>query len=611
MRRTLKRRFVIGVLAMAFAGVAAPAAFAHNSGLGGSATCNTATGMYDITWTVGPTDYFSYTPKISASNRNAIPVDTALTSQYKSFTESVAGNTTSVNASITVKWTRDNYTRSYSKTITLPGTCTAPKKDPSVATIIHNSAHSEVLTVVKGTTVHDSAVVSGSYGTPSGNVTFQWFTNGSCSGNPLLTSGTFSLSNGSVDGTSFTQTPSAAGSYAFRAVYGGDATYNGTTGPCEPLTVTNMPDPVVTTTIHNSSHADMGTSAQQGTTVHDSAVVSGTNGTPTGTVTFRWFTNSQCSGDAVAFSNAFQLSGGTVDGTSFTQTPGVGSFAFQAVYSGDSVYNGITGPCEPLTVTSTPPPPPPPNPPTPPTPPTPPKLTPPTVVDVTVAKTATARVQLPAGSGSRPIVYGIVVTNNGPSAAADVKVADSAPVGVTFVSATTSGGTCTTTAQALDCTIPSLASGSSVSITLNATVASTGTKVNDVFVTTTTTETNPNNNTAQARTLVTKPGTPPTAKPNPSICSTIIVSPKMLKASGKTQRILVKVRKGKNASSRVRVRATGPGIDKTVRTGKNGSVVVRFKAAKPGIVRVALVGTKACNSQRLGVVGTFEPPVTG
>ena len=36
-----------------------------------------------------------------------------------------------------------------------------------------------------------------------------------------------------------------------------------------------------------------------------------------------------------------------------------------------------------------------------------------------------------------------------------------------------------------------------------------------------------------------------------------------------------------------------------------------FKPTKPGIVRVEILGTKACNTQRIGVVGTFEPPVTG
>ena len=36
-----------------------------------------------------------------------------------------------------------------------------------------------------------------------------------------------------------------------------------------------------------------------------------------------------------------------------------------------------------------------------------------------------------------------------------------------------------------------------------------------------------------------------------------------------------------------------------------------LKPSKPGIIRVAIQGAKACNTQRIGVVGVYEPPVTG
>ena len=136
--------------------------------------------------------------------------------------------------------------------------------------------------------------------------------------------------------------------------------------------------------------------------------------------------------------------------------------------------------------------------------------------DVTVTKTATPAVQLPQGGGTAPITYNIAAKNNGPDAAANVKVSDAAPAGVTFVSATTGKGTCTTTAQAVDCTISSLAVGESVPITINATVNATGTKTNVVIISNTTPpDTNPNNNTASASTVVTAPVTPPVPKPKP------------------------------------------------------------------------------------------------
>ena len=247
-----------------------------------------------------------------------------------------------------------------------------------------------------------------------------------------------------------------------------------------------------------------------------------------------------------------------------------------------------------------------------------PPVTPPSPkADITVTKAATPAVQLPIGGGSMPITYSIVVSNAGPDAAQNVKVADAAPASVTFVSATTSAGTCTTTALALDCTISSIPAGGSVSITINATVSSTGTKVNVVTTTTTTPETNPNNNTAQAQTVVTATAVPPTPKPTPkpkpapAICSTVTVTQKVLTANGKPQTISVKVTQGKKGVSHATVKITGPGISKTMKTDKNGRLSVSVKAKTPGIIRVEIVGKNACNTQRVGVVGAYEPPVTG
>jgi len=60
-----------------------------------------------------------------------------------------------------------------------------------------------------------------------------------------------------------------------------------------------------------------------------------------------------------------------------------------------------------------------------------------------------------------------------------------------------------------------------------------------------------------------------------------------------------------------RIKISGPGISKTVRTDVTGLALVSVKPSKPGIIKVAVVGGKACNTQKLGVIGAFEPPVTG
>ena len=219
----------------------------------------------------------------------------------------------------------------------------------STVTVIHDAAHATVTSVAAGTTVHDQATVTGQVGlpVPTGTVTFSWFTNGTCTAPAAATSDPFPLdAAGVADGTTFTQTPTVSGSFAFQATYSGDGTYAGSTGACEPFEVTTIASTTVTV-IHDAAHATV-TSVPAGTTVHDQATVTGRSvcPTPTGTVTFSWFTNGTCTAPAAATSDRVRrwTLAGVADGTTFPQTPGVrGAYAFQATYSGDGTYVGSTG----------------------------------------------------------------------------------------------------------------------------------------------------------------------------------------------------------------------------------------------------------------------------
>ena len=123
-RKLFGLRVAVGLLVVvAAAAVLAPAAFAHTSDMSVTAVCNTATGQWDLTWKVGPTTNLSDTPKITASNRTAIPVNTFLTTQNTAFTESVAGSTSSVSAAITITWIDDNTVQHESASKTLTGGC--------------------------------------------------------------------------------------------------------------------------------------------------------------------------------------------------------------------------------------------------------------------------------------------------------------------------------------------------------------------------------------------------------------------------------------------------------------------------------------------------------
>jgi hypothetical protein len=210
--------------------------------------------------------------------------------------------------------------------------------NPTVTTDIHNEAHGIVLSVVNGATVHDSATVAGSGPTPTGDVTFDFFTNGTCTSKPSQTSGAFALVGGTVDATSFAQGPLSTGSYSFMAHYSGDVNYNPGDGPCEPLAVTQNQPTVAT--ILSAENVPVGTA------VHDSAILTGETSDASGTVTYTVYTDNACSLGAQTAGTKVVTNGIVPDSDPITfNTPG--TFYWQATYSGDINNAGpVSSPCQ-------------------------------------------------------------------------------------------------------------------------------------------------------------------------------------------------------------------------------------------------------------------------
>ena len=91
-------------------------------------------------------------------------------------------------------------------------------------------------TEVAGASAYDTATVtSGGSFTPTGTVTYSFFTNGTCSGAPSSTQAV-TLTSGAVPNSS-TVGPLATASYSFQAVYGGDGNHQASASACEPFTV--------------------------------------------------------------------------------------------------------------------------------------------------------------------------------------------------------------------------------------------------------------------------------------------------------------------------------------------------------------------------------------
>jgi hypothetical protein len=200
----------------------------------------------------------------------------------------------------------------------------------------------------------------------------------------------------------------------------------------------------------------------------------------------------------------------------------------------------------------------------------------------------------------------MVVTNNGPDTATGVTISDPMPAGNTFVSATTSQGSCTGGAI-LACSLGTMNAGATVTITLVTTPSAAGTITNTVTVVGNEHETNTANNTATASVQVNQLTPPP-----PVFCVAVSkVTPKQLFV-GRSTHLTIRLTKHGKAVSGVHVRIKGPKIDiRTAASNSKGVIKRTVKMKKAGILIFSPIASKRCNTKRVGVTGVFTPPVTG
>jgi hypothetical protein len=183
-----------------------------------------------------------------------------------------------------------------------------------------------------GGSVHDVVTVAGG-ASPTGTVTFRLFANNTC------TTQVFTSTNNLVGGTATSGSfpPAAPGTYYWTAVYNGDANNNPATAAC------GAPNQSVTITKASPTlSAQASAGGLLGAPVRDVATLSG-GSTPTGTVTFRLFSDNTCSTQVFTSTNA--LSGLTAASNWFT--PAVaGTYWWTALYNGDANNNTATSPCQ-------------------------------------------------------------------------------------------------------------------------------------------------------------------------------------------------------------------------------------------------------------------------
>lgn len=242
----------------------------------------------------------------------------------------------------------------------------------STVTTIHLDGASEPHTVVTigssiplGSSVHDLATVTGF--NPTGTVTFTFFRGGDCTTGTSEAAGSATLaavnSTTAVAHPSQSKTTLTAGSYAFRASYGGDGGNIGSTSACEPFSVSKGTLGLTTAihltgTTHSNTNYDRNATSNGSASVpinsvvHDVAFVSGAVSgiAPTGAITFTIWSNGTCSGTGTALGTQGADEGGSGTRSVDTSALAPGNYSFQAAIAADSNYNSATSPCEALLV---------------------------------------------------------------------------------------------------------------------------------------------------------------------------------------------------------------------------------------------------------------------
>jgi hypothetical protein len=212
-----------------------------------------------------------------------------------------------------------------------------------------------------GSIVHDfvSVLTTGGSDIPANSsVDFSFYTGGDCTTGTLSTPvqnvgfGGAPLSP-PVSANSAPRGPLPAGSYAFHADFnsGLSTSVADGTGDCEPFVVEKAATST-TTEVQNSANDPITVLDLFYGAVHDSATTTSSNSsfTITGTVTYSFWTNFDCSSAATSTETV------AVNSDSSPQdvgTLGAGLFSYQATYNGDDNFLASTSACEPFTVMPT------------------------------------------------------------------------------------------------------------------------------------------------------------------------------------------------------------------------------------------------------------------
>jgi uncharacterized repeat protein (TIGR01451 family) len=440
---------------------------------------------------------------------------------------------------------------------------------PNIATQTSVSS----MTIGDTQTVGDTATLSGG-DNPTGNVDFQLYSDANCQNAVAGVGASAPLNQNGVAtfaGADFS--PDHAGTYFWGVSYAGDSHNNPVPLVCggsNEEIVVGPRSPAIATLLSASA-------VNHGGTVHDSATLSGATADAGGTVTYSVYSDSSCT-TKVADGGTVNVTNGSVPNSNGVTFNTPSTYYWQASYSGDTNNKAAVSPCTSEKLVVAP------------------------LIDLAVTKVGSPN---PITLGNGNITWTMVVTNNGPDAATGVTTSDPLPATTTFVSVSSTQGSCTGGAV-ISCSLGKIPAGGTVTITLVTTPTAAGTVTNTVTVVGNETETNTSNNTASASVDV-KGFTPPVV-----FCTAVSkVTPTQLFVGRKTK-VTIHVTKHGAAVAGVRVLIKGPHLlTRTSPSNNKGVITQQLKMKKAGILTFTPIASKRCNTKRVGVTGVFTPPVTG
>jgi hypothetical protein len=224
---------------------------------------------------------------------------------------------------------------------------TVGKASPTITTTANPGSG----TVGVQITVKDTATIAGG-ATPTGSVTFTLYTNATCTSAVTGVSGNGTISAGT---TSFTAkwTPAAVSTYYWGAVYNGDANNStaSTCGGAPEQIVIGKASPAIST-VASPTTGRVGKAIK---TLKDTATLSGAPIAPTGTVTFKLYSNITCTTAVTGVSGSGTVASSAASYTVAWTPKTAGTYYWKATYGGDSNNAAVASTCgEPVVITAQP-----------------------------------------------------------------------------------------------------------------------------------------------------------------------------------------------------------------------------------------------------------------